>query len=82
VVDLLHKQLLTIERLAEISFHALSFDGHAQDIGDALQKNDIALGEFAFRLAVDLKHSVWSTVALKDHVHGAANAMLAARQSR
>jgi hypothetical protein len=47
------------------------FDGHAQDVGDALQKNDIALGEFAFRLAVDLKHSVWSTVALKDHVHGA-----------
>jgi hypothetical protein len=69
-------ELLTIDRLAEISFHALSFDRHAQNVGNALQKHDITSGKFAFRLTVHLEHTIGSTVALKDHVHGTPNTML------
>ena len=76
VVYFLDQQLLAIERLAEISFHALSFDRHAQDVGDTLQKDDIALGEFAFRPAIDLEHSVWLPISLQDHVHGTPDAVL------
>src|SRR4051794_29247468 len=76
VVYFLNQQLLAVERLAEISFHALSFDGHAEDVGNTLQKNDIALGEFAFRLAIDLEHSVWLPVSLQDHIHGTPDAVL------
>ena len=53
VIDLFDQQLLPIERVPQIFFDALPLDRHSEDVGDALQKYDIALREFAFRPAID-----------------------------
>ena len=58
MVDFFDQQLLPIERLPEIAFHALPFNRHPQDVGDALQKYDIALDEFTFRPAINFEHPV------------------------
>ena len=76
MVDLFDQQLLPIERLPEIALHALPFNRHPEDVGDALQKYDIALGEFTFRPAVNFEHPVRSTISLENDVHGAPDTVL------
>ena len=36
VVYFLNQQLLAVECLTEIAFHALAFDRHAEDVGNTL----------------------------------------------
>src|SRR5215475_426404 len=76
VAYFLEQHLLPIERCLELKLVPLAFDGHAQEVGRALQEGDIVLAELPFRSAVDLEHAVGRSVALEDDIHGAANAML------
>jgi hypothetical protein len=52
MVRFLEEQLVSIEGSTKVSFHSLSFDRHAENIGDAMQKGNVTLGEFTFRSAV------------------------------
>src|SRR5262249_45607303 len=76
VIDLSHENLLPIECLAKVLFHALALDCHAEDVGDPAQKYDIGFAEFAFGLAVHLENPKRSAVAAEDDVHGAPDAIL------
>ena len=75
VVDLFDKHLLMLKRFPESAFVPLPLNGHAKDIGRALQEGDVVLGKFPFGPAVHLQNSIGRAVALQDHIHGAAYAV-------
>jgi hypothetical protein len=75
VVDLLDEDVLMLQRLLEPALVALPLDGHAEDVCGTLQEGDVLLAELALGSAIDLQDAVWCTVALQDHIDGAAHAM-------
>jgi hypothetical protein len=75
MIDFIEQDLLAVEGRPELAFIALSLDRHPQDVCRSLQERDIVLAEFALRSAVDFQHTVGGAIALKDDIHGAANAV-------
>ena len=75
VIDLFGEDLVAFQRRRQIALGALPVNGHAENVGGALQEGKIVGGELALEAAVDFKDAVRLAVALQDHVHGAMNAM-------
>src|SRR5690349_10336453 len=76
MIDLAQEDLLPIEGPAQVLFHALALDCHAENVGDAAEKYDVALAELTFRPTIDLEHAEWDAVPAEDDVHGAPDAVL------
>ena len=75
VVDLFDQYLLVCERFLKFPFLCLPLDGHAQNIGRALQERDVVLAEFTLGPAVYFQDTIWNAIALQNHIHGAAHAV-------
>ena len=67
---------MAFQRGGQIALGALPVNGHAENVGGALQEGNVVGGEFALGAAVDFKHAIRLAVALQNHVHGAADAVL------
>jgi hypothetical protein len=80
MIDFIEQDLLAVEGHPELAFIPLSLDRHPQDVCRSLQERDIVLAEFALRPAVDFQHTVGRASALKDDIHGAANAVFGAKR--
>ncbi len=52
------------------------FDRHSENVGGALQERDVVFAEFSLGPAVDLEHAEGLAIALQDHIHRAADAVL------
>ena len=75
MADFFKQNLMAIQSCLELALIPLPLDRHSQNICRSLQERDIVLGKLPLGSAVDLQHPVGGAIALKDDVHGAANAV-------